>query len=64
MYYLTDISAMALNDDSTQLPDQLITSYAEEFSVSSQLASFAQGLWHLDHNNVQVQECMTWSTLN
>ena len=55
IYYLTDISAMVLNDDSTQLPDQMITSYTEEFSVSSQLASFAQGLWHLDHNSVEVQ---------
>ena len=61
IYYLTDLSAFALNDDheshdSTQLPDQLITSYAEEFSVSSQLANFAQGLWHLDHNSIEVQQ--------
>ena len=56
IYYLTDLSAMVLSDDSTQLPDQLITSYAETFFVPSQLANFAQGLWHLDHNSVEVQE--------
>ena len=52
IYYLTDLTAVAMNDD---LPNQLVTSYAKEFSVPSQLANFAQGLWHLDHCSVKVQ---------
>ena len=56
IYYLTDLVAMVMNDDSAELPDQLVTSYAEEFSVPSQLVSFAQGLWHLDHGSVEVRE--------
>lgn len=56
IYYLTDISAVAMNDNSTQLPDHLVKSYAGEFSVSAQLSSFAQGLWHLDHGSVEVLE--------
>ena len=53
IYYLTDLVAMVMNDE---LPDQLVTSYAEEFSVPSQLVSFAQGLWHLDHGSIEVWE--------
>lgn len=54
IYYLTDLVAMVMNDDPTELSNQLVTSYADEFSVPSQLASFAQGLWHLDHGSVEV----------
>lgn len=55
IYYLTDLSTMVVTDGSTQLPDRLVTCYTEEFSVPMQLASFAQGLWHLDHGSVEVK---------
>lgn len=54
MYYLTDLNAIVLNNDSTHLPEQLAASYAEEFSVPTQLTSFAQSLWHLDHGRLKV----------
>jgi len=61
IYYLTDLNTMVTKDNSTQFPDQLVMSYAKEFSVLTQLTSFAQGLWHLDHGNVEVEEVQTVS---
>lgn len=56
MYYLNDLNTMANTSSATvfQLPSQLMSSYAKEFCVPAQLASFAEGLWHLDHGSVEV----------
>ena len=55
MYYLTDLNTMSDTSNAVfQLPSQLVASYAKEFCVPTQLANFAEGLWHLDHGSVEV----------
>jgi len=56
MYYLTDLNAVA-DTAAFQLPSQLVAFYAKEFCVPAQLASFAEGLWNLDHGCVEVCVC-------
>ncbi|XP_065890104.1 protein ELYS-like isoform X2 [Dysidea avara] len=54
MYYLTDLNTMSDTSNAVfQLPSQLVASYAKEFCVPTQLANFAEGLWHLDHGSVE-----------
>jgi len=56
MYYLNDLNTIPDTSSAAvfRLPEHLMSNYAKEFCVPAQLASFAEGLWHLDHGYVEV----------